>query len=306
MRRRSGGVSIGIAGATASAVALDGNRIVASAVVGLKDAKRLLKRLEANIALLEEEAGEAGEAANWGGLKRRSPRHFGRGSLLRADGLRLTEFRSARCQCRGPSWFSYSNLPVRFFVPWAGQVLFRRLQPKWRHPLVEMSSGLSLSGFAHRLFALTAYFKLGHWGSKQTNTKSGTGRNRQLADSEQATPEFREQIAMTDVCDSAATLTPRRPGGNPASSSTRAGAVSFGRRGCEIGHLIGNRRRRERVTSPGSYDCASNLRRTHSGPSSLLETGPLFWGALCEAGLHREQQHADHAGSDCQREGKST
>ena len=64
MRRRSGGVSIGIAGATASAVALDGNRIVASAVVGLKDAKRLLKRLEANVALLEEEAGEAGEAAN--------------------------------------------------------------------------------------------------------------------------------------------------------------------------------------------------------------------------------------------------
>ena len=45
-------------------VALDGNRIVVSAVVGLKDAKRLLKRLEANIALLEEEEGEAGEAAN--------------------------------------------------------------------------------------------------------------------------------------------------------------------------------------------------------------------------------------------------
>ena len=64
MRRRSGGVSIGIAGATASAVALDGNRIVLSAVVGLKDAKRLLKRLEANVALLEEEEGEAGEAAN--------------------------------------------------------------------------------------------------------------------------------------------------------------------------------------------------------------------------------------------------
>ena len=45
-------------------MALDGNRIVLSAVVGLKDAKRLLKRLEANVALLEEEAGEAGEAAN--------------------------------------------------------------------------------------------------------------------------------------------------------------------------------------------------------------------------------------------------
>jgi hypothetical protein len=37
---------------------------VVSAVVGLKDAKRLLKRPEANIALLEEEEGEAGEAAN--------------------------------------------------------------------------------------------------------------------------------------------------------------------------------------------------------------------------------------------------
>lgn len=36
-------------------VALDGNRIVVSAVVGLRDARRLLKRLEANIALLEEE-----------------------------------------------------------------------------------------------------------------------------------------------------------------------------------------------------------------------------------------------------------
>lgn len=36
-------------------VALDGNRIVVSAVVGLKDARRLLKRLEANIALLEDE-----------------------------------------------------------------------------------------------------------------------------------------------------------------------------------------------------------------------------------------------------------
>lgn len=47
-------------------VALDGNRIVVSAVVGLKDAKRLLKRLEANIALLEEEESENGngEAAN--------------------------------------------------------------------------------------------------------------------------------------------------------------------------------------------------------------------------------------------------
>jgi hypothetical protein len=46
-------------------VALDGNRIVVSAVVGLKDARRLLKRLEANIALLEEE-NESGdeEAAN--------------------------------------------------------------------------------------------------------------------------------------------------------------------------------------------------------------------------------------------------
>jgi hypothetical protein len=45
-------------------VALDGNRIVVSAVVGLKDARRLLKRLEANIALLEEEEGENKEAAN--------------------------------------------------------------------------------------------------------------------------------------------------------------------------------------------------------------------------------------------------
>jgi hypothetical protein len=47
-------------------VALDGNRIVVSAVVGLKDARRLLKRLEANIALLEEEENESGndEAAN--------------------------------------------------------------------------------------------------------------------------------------------------------------------------------------------------------------------------------------------------
>lgn len=42
-------------------VALDGNRIVVSAVVGLKDAKRLLKRLEANIALLEEEESESGD-----------------------------------------------------------------------------------------------------------------------------------------------------------------------------------------------------------------------------------------------------
>jgi hypothetical protein len=49
---------------SAMKVALDGNRIVVSAVVGLKDAKRLLKRLEANIALLEEEEGEAGETAN--------------------------------------------------------------------------------------------------------------------------------------------------------------------------------------------------------------------------------------------------
>ena len=46
-------------------VALDGKRIVVSAAVGLKDARRLLKRLEANIALLEEEEGdENGEAAN--------------------------------------------------------------------------------------------------------------------------------------------------------------------------------------------------------------------------------------------------
>jgi hypothetical protein len=40
-----------------------GNRIVVSAVVGLRDAKRLLKRLEANIALLEEEEGEENEEA---------------------------------------------------------------------------------------------------------------------------------------------------------------------------------------------------------------------------------------------------
>jgi hypothetical protein len=47
-------------------VALDGNRIVVSAVVGLRDAKRLLKRLEANIALLEEEEKDSDdkEAAN--------------------------------------------------------------------------------------------------------------------------------------------------------------------------------------------------------------------------------------------------
>ncbi|WGD55657.1 hypothetical protein QA641_18310 [Bradyrhizobium sp. CB1650] len=47
-------------------VALDGNRIVVSAVVGLKDARRLLKRLEANIALLEDEEKDSGdeEAAN--------------------------------------------------------------------------------------------------------------------------------------------------------------------------------------------------------------------------------------------------
>ena len=46
-------------------VALDGNRIVVSAVVGPKDAKRVLKRLKANIALLEEEEGDAkDEAAN--------------------------------------------------------------------------------------------------------------------------------------------------------------------------------------------------------------------------------------------------
>lgn len=37
-------------------VALDGDKIVVSAVVGLRDAKRLLKRLQANIALLEEES----------------------------------------------------------------------------------------------------------------------------------------------------------------------------------------------------------------------------------------------------------
>jgi hypothetical protein len=35
-----------------------------SAVVGLKDAKHLLKRLEANIALLEEEGDANEEAAN--------------------------------------------------------------------------------------------------------------------------------------------------------------------------------------------------------------------------------------------------
>jgi hypothetical protein len=42
-------------------VALDGNRIALSAVAGLRHAKRLLKRLEANIALLEEEEKETGE-----------------------------------------------------------------------------------------------------------------------------------------------------------------------------------------------------------------------------------------------------
>lgn len=45
-------------------VALDGNKLVVSAVVGLRDAKRLLKRLEANIALLEEEEGGDEEAAH--------------------------------------------------------------------------------------------------------------------------------------------------------------------------------------------------------------------------------------------------
>jgi hypothetical protein len=44
-------------------VALDGNKIVVSAVVGLRDAKRLLKRLEANIALLEEEENDGDEEA---------------------------------------------------------------------------------------------------------------------------------------------------------------------------------------------------------------------------------------------------
>jgi hypothetical protein len=39
-------------------VALDGNRIIVSAVVDLKDAKKLLKRLQANIDLLEAEVGE--------------------------------------------------------------------------------------------------------------------------------------------------------------------------------------------------------------------------------------------------------
>jgi hypothetical protein len=58
-------------------MALDGNRPVVSAVVGLRDAKRLLKRLETNIALLEEEEGDADEeAANGGGLTcRGDPRH---------------------------------------------------------------------------------------------------------------------------------------------------------------------------------------------------------------------------------------
>lgn len=40
-------------------VALDGNKIVVSAVVGLKDARRLLKRLEANIALLKRKKARA-------------------------------------------------------------------------------------------------------------------------------------------------------------------------------------------------------------------------------------------------------
>jgi hypothetical protein len=39
-------------------VALDGDRIIVSAVVGLKDAKKLLKRLQANIDLLEAEVGD--------------------------------------------------------------------------------------------------------------------------------------------------------------------------------------------------------------------------------------------------------
>jgi hypothetical protein len=61
-------------------VALDGNRIVVSAVVGLKDAKRLLKRLEANIALLEEEEGDAGE-----GRQLRRPFRLGEGVAQMVD-----------------------------------------------------------------------------------------------------------------------------------------------------------------------------------------------------------------------------
>jgi hypothetical protein len=49
--------------AAAMKVALDGDRIVVSAVVNLKDAKRLVKRLQANIDLLEAESGDE-EAAN--------------------------------------------------------------------------------------------------------------------------------------------------------------------------------------------------------------------------------------------------
>jgi hypothetical protein len=39
-------------------VALDGDRIIVSAVVDLKDAKKLLKWLQANIDLLEAEVGD--------------------------------------------------------------------------------------------------------------------------------------------------------------------------------------------------------------------------------------------------------
>jgi hypothetical protein len=44
-------------------VALDGDRIIVSAVVDLKDAKKLLKRLQANIDLLEAERGDNASAS---------------------------------------------------------------------------------------------------------------------------------------------------------------------------------------------------------------------------------------------------
>jgi hypothetical protein len=45
-------------------VAMHGNMIIVSASVGLKGAKKLLKRLQASIALLEAEEGDRDEAAN--------------------------------------------------------------------------------------------------------------------------------------------------------------------------------------------------------------------------------------------------
>jgi hypothetical protein len=48
---------------SAMKISLDGDRIIVSASVDLADAKRLVKRLQANIALLEAE-GKDDEAAN--------------------------------------------------------------------------------------------------------------------------------------------------------------------------------------------------------------------------------------------------